>query len=76
MSHLIWVNMMSKQPDPEKLSLGQIISSTLSAAFGVQSGGNRERDFSAGRPAQFIIAGIVFTVLFVLAIVALVNWLV
>ena len=47
--------------------------SVVSAAFGVQSTANRERDFTGGTAAPFIIAGIVFTVLFILTIIGVVN---
>jgi hypothetical protein len=61
-------------PDkPRKLSIWQIISSTIAAAFGVQSSRNRERDFAAGKPSHFIIAGIVFTVVFVIGMILLVR---
>ncbi len=66
---------MTHSSNGNKLSLRQILSSTLAAAFGVQSGKNLERDFAPGNPAQFIIAGIVFTLVFVFAIVALVRWI-
>ena len=74
--------MSNSQPDnsnaPEDqprrgLSTWQIAFSTMAAAFGVQSGRNRERDFSRGRATQFIIAGIVFTVVFVLTMITVVN---
>lgn len=55
------------------LSAWQVISSTMAAAFGVQSSRNRERDFKRGRASHFIIAGIVFTVLFVAAVIGVVN---
>jgi hypothetical protein len=58
---------------PRKLTLWQVIASTVAAAFGVQSSRNRERDFTLGKPSHFIIAGIVFTVLFVLGMVLVVN---
>lgn len=61
-----------EQPQ-QSLSLWQIVSSTIAAAFGVQSSRNRERDFTRGRAIHFIIAGIVFTVLFVFALVVVVN---
>lgn len=50
-----------------------VIQSTLAAAFGVQSSKKRERDFREGRASHFIIAGILFTLLFVLALLALAN---
>jgi asparagine N-glycosylation enzyme membrane subunit Stt3 len=46
----------------------QTAASVLAAAFGVQSSKNRERDFKHGRASTFILAGIIFTVLLVLAI--------
>lgn len=64
-----------KQPDDKPITWWQVVGSTLAAAIGVQKRANRERDFSRGRPMQFIVAGIVFTAVFVL-IVALVVQLV
>lgn len=58
------------------LSLKQIIGSVLAAAFGVQSSANRERDFQRGRLQHFVIAGIIFTALFVGTVIAAVNMVV
>lgn len=55
------------------ISTRAVIGSVLAAAFGVQSSRNRERDFSQGSYRHFVIAGIVFTVLFVLTLVAVVR---
>ena len=60
-------------PDKKGLSVWQVATSTVAAAFGVQSKANKDRDFSTGKPVHFIIAGIVFTALFVMAIIAVVN---
>ena len=60
-------------PDKKGLSVWQVAASTVAAAFGVQSKANKDRDFSTGKPVHFIIAGIVFTALFVIAIIAVVN---
>ena len=60
-------------PDKKGLSVWQVAASTVAAAFGVQSKANKDRDFSTGKPVHFIIAGIVFTALFVMAIIAVVN---
>ncbi|GAB6046535.1 DUF2970 domain-containing protein [Methyloparacoccus murrellii] len=57
----------------QKPSLRQVIGSVVSAAFGVQSSANRERDFTGGSATPYIVAGIVFTVLFILAIVGVVK---
>ncbi|WP_062270188.1 DUF2970 domain-containing protein [Endozoicomonas arenosclerae] len=49
------------------------LQSALASAFGVQSDKNRERDFSEGKPAHFIIAGIIGTTLFILLLVLVVK---
>jgi len=61
---------MSNNPKP---SFFQVISSVVSAAFGVQSSAHRERDFTGGSAKTYIVAGIVFTVIFILAIVGVVR---
>lgn len=70
---------MPEQDSPEReddtsLTFLQMLGSTLAAAFGVQSSRNRSRDFSRGRATHFIAMGILFTAVFVLVIVAVVNW--
>ncbi len=55
------------------LSFWQIAGSAAAAAFGVQSRANRERDFTRGKPMHFIIAGIVFTAVFVLVVAIVVH---
>lgn len=63
-----------EKPEGQKsLSIAQVFMSTVAAAFGVQSSANRERDFSRGKASQFIVMGIIFTVLFVLAVVMVVR---
>ncbi len=72
---------MTSQDDTEhtprdtrgEMSTRDVVGSELSAAFGVQSSRNRERDFSRGSYRQFVIAGLIFTVLFVATLVAVVN---
>lgn len=61
------------EEEPETLTFWQVLSSTLAAAFGVQSSKNRERDFTKGKPSHFIFMGIGFTVVFVLIIVGVVS---
>lgn len=56
---------MSEQKVPTLLDVAK---SVLASFFGVQSDRNRERDFNQGRPGHYIIVGLVFTVLFVLAL--------
>jgi amino acid permease len=62
-----------KNQDQETLSFWQVMASTIAAAFGVQKGKNRERDFSKGKPVHFIVAGLIFTVVFVLAVITVVQ---
>jgi len=59
--------------DKENLSFWQIVGSTLAAAFGVQSSKNRARDFEKGKPIHFIIAGVVFTLIFIAFVVLVVS---
>ncbi|SDI71823.1 Protein of unknown function [Pseudomonas delhiensis] len=54
-------------------SFWQMLHSVLAAAFGVQSGKNRARDFSHGKPSHFIFLGVAFTLVFVLLLYALVR---
>jgi uncharacterized membrane protein YidH (DUF202 family) len=61
--------------DERPLTIWQIASSTAAAAFGVQNRANRERDFNRGKPLHFIIAGIVFTAVFVLIVVSVVQFI-
>lgn len=59
--------------DQQRLSLRQVVGSVAAAFLGVQSGKNRERDFSKGRPRDFIVMGLLFTLLFILAIWGVVS---
>jgi len=66
------MNQQSNSSD-DKPSLKQVITSVLAAGFGVQSSKNQERDFKHGRARTFIIAGIIFTVLFVITVFTVVS---
>ena len=55
------------------VSWWQAAGSVLAAFFGVQSGRNRQRDFSRGRPAQYLVMGLVMTVVLVGLIVIAVR---
>ena len=55
------------------ISLLSFIGSLFAAWFGVQSNANRERDFEKGKFSYFIIGGIVFTILFVLFVIGIVQ---
>ena len=62
----------SRQKDSRMTPL-QVIGSVLAAAFGVQSNRNRERDFKHGNARAFIIAGLLGTGVFILAVVLVVK---
>ncbi|HEY9199009.1 MAG TPA: DUF2970 domain-containing protein [Gammaproteobacteria bacterium] len=51
-----------------KPSLGRIFASVLASMFGVQSSGNRERDFTHGRPWVYVVVGLVVTVAFIMTV--------
>lgn len=52
----------------------ETMQSVVAAAFGVQSQRKREQDFSTGSPLPYIVAGVLFTVVFVLTLVGVVRW--
>ena len=47
--------------------------SVAAAFFGVQNESNRKRDFSEGRLAHFIIAGIIAVLIFIGCLIAVVS---
>lgn len=54
-------------------TLWQMVHSVLAAALGVQSGKNRERDFTHGKPIHFVVLGVLFTVIFALTLFGVVK---
>ncbi len=46
---------------PQGLSILQVIQSVAWSFFGVQSHRNRLRDFTVGRPMQFVVVGFLLT---------------
>ena len=66
---------MDRQNDDndKPLSFREMLQSVVAAAFGVQSGKNRARDFSRGKPSHFIALGLMFTAVFVVVLFALVQ---
>jgi hypothetical protein len=59
-----------------KPTITQVIKSVLAAFIGVQSEANRKKDFENGSLSTYVIAGIIFTVLFIVAITLLVSTIV
>jgi len=69
----------SDKPDPAQageLTLLQVMGSVFAAGFGVQSRENKVRDFTRGKPVHFIAAGVIFTVVLLVALIAAVNLIV
>lgn len=64
----------SEKPERKKLGLGSLVVSVLGAAIGVQNRKNLEKDFEQSSPLPYIIAGIVFTALFMLSLIMIVRW--
>ena len=58
--------------EEKKPNLLQVIMSVAAAAIGIQTDANYRRDFKHGSPVPFIIGGMVFTALFVLAVLGVV----
>lgn len=56
-----------------KLNMVQLVKDVLSSAIGVQSDENRRRAFEHGSWQTYLIAGFVFTALFVGLIILIVN---
>ncbi|MCJ8202979.1 DUF2970 domain-containing protein [Pseudomonas sp. RGM2987] len=64
---------MDDPVDNKPPTLWQMMHSVLAAAFGVQSGKNRARDFTHGKPSHFVMLGIAFTVIFALTLFGIVK---
>jgi hypothetical protein len=54
-------------------SLLEVLGSVLASMFGVQSNRRREEDFAHGKPSQYIIIGLLVTVVFVLTVWGVVS---
>ncbi|MGR8947570.1 MAG: DUF2970 domain-containing protein [Gammaproteobacteria bacterium] len=67
---------MTDPSEPSRLSLKQVIASVLAAGFGVQSNKNRERDFKSGSGTQFVVVGIIATLVFVVTIFLVVKFVI
>lgn len=62
-----------KQPSHGGIGWLNVAKSTIAAACGVQTNANRQRDFQQGKPIAFIIAGLVFVLVFILGMIGLVQ---
>ena len=57
----------------QKPTTWEVLKSVLASFFGVQSERNRKRDFEHGSPGQFILIGLILTVVFILILYLLVK---
>ena len=69
------MNEGSQDADPPRKKPGvfAIAFSVIAAAFGVQTDANRRRDFDADSPLPYILGGLLFTIVFVLVLIGIVN---
>lgn len=67
-------NQEDQKGDQAPLTFVSVVMSTLAAAIGVQSKANKERDFKHGSAGPFIVAGLIFTALFVATLVLIVRF--
>ncbi|MEY3017082.1 MAG: hypothetical protein RL336_217 [Pseudomonadota bacterium] len=63
----------SEQQDKKSPGLGSIVFAVLASAFGVNSSKNREKDFNAKSATPFIVAGIIFTIVFMASVYGVVQ---
>lgn len=63
----------NKQPSRKGTGWLNVAKSTIAAACGVQTNANRQRDFQQGKPITFIIAGLIFVLVFILGMIGLVQ---
>ena len=54
--------------DMQSPSFLGVLGSVLASMFGVQSNRKREQDFSHGKPSQYILVGLLVTVVFILTV--------
>jgi hypothetical protein len=62
-----------KENEKKAPSLFSVLGSVLASMFGVQSNRKREEDFTHGKPSQYIIIGLLVTLVFILTIWGLVS---
>ena len=72
-SKLTGMNEENEQKINKGLPTLSLIGSLFAGAFGVQTQKNRDRDFKQGKFHHFIIGGIIFAILFVLAVAGIVK---
>ena len=66
---------MAPDKDDQRMtpSLLDVLGSVLASMFGVQSNRRREQDFVHGKPSQYIVIGLLVTLVFILTVWGVVN---
>jgi hypothetical protein len=54
-------------------SILDVLGSVLASMFGVQSNRRREQDFTHGKPSQYIVIGLLVTLVFILTVWGVVS---
>lgn len=62
-------------PNRKGTGFWNVAKSVGAAMIGVQSRKNKERDFTEGKPIHFIVGGLIGTVLFMLVVWLIVQYL-
>jgi len=57
-----------------KVGLKQVIGSVVASFLGVQRSDNYERDATKGKPSQYIVVGLIFTILLIMFVIGLVRF--
>ncbi len=57
-----------RKNEPKVPSFLDVLGSVLASMFGVQSNRKREEDFTHGKPSQYIVIGLIVTIVFILTI--------
>lgn len=60
-------------PQDQRPSIGRVCKSVAAAFFGVQSGEKHHHDANQGKLHHYVIAGLIATVIFVLALIGVVQ---
>lgn len=60
-------------PEGAQITFFTVLASVFRAWFGVQKEVNRQRDFNSNNPMAFIIAGIIFFLVMIIAVIITVK---
>lgn len=66
-------DLQEEKAEMQEVTVFSVVVSVFRAWFGVQTEENRRRDFNANKPTAFIVAGIIFMAVMVIAVIIAVN---